>query len=197
MPVPPSQKGKFKPRKPAKKIHVGVAEAATVVPDPAPSSAVQRAASVSAAQAATAGTGRGGRGQGREGGRGTGRGRAPVPQGQVFFTATTQAAKKTRSAGSTGANNKAKAATDNKSLLVQCKDTEAYKEVVGTLDKAIGSEVGKAEKKSVLESYDDSDYLGQGKYYEKGQEGGASQYLPEDGFTYDSDSSLEEAKARP
>jgi RNA polymerase III RPC4 len=194
MPGPPTQKGKFKPRKPAKKIHVGVTDAATVVPDTAPSSAVQPAAASAAARAAE--TGRGGRGKGREG-RGRGRGRAPVPQGQVFFTATTQSAKKTKSAGTAvGSKAKSKADGDNKSLLIQRKDTETYEEVVGILDKPIGSEKGKAEKKSVLESYDDSDYVGRSRY-DQGQEGGASRYLPEDGFTYDSDSSLEEAKPRP
>jgi RNA polymerase III RPC4 len=81
-PPPTQQAGKFKPRKPAKKIHVG-----GVVPEPVTSTS-------------TTGTQQGGRqnrtarhggrfGNGRNAmGRGFGRGsRAPIPQGRAFFTA--------------------------------------------------------------------------------------------------------------
>jgi hypothetical protein len=88
-PTAPSQAGKFKPRKPAKKITIGgndaAAGAVTVAPDSAPSSS---AAPRSDGRSGGRGR-RGGRGA-RDGGRGggrTGMPRAPMPQGQAFFTA--------------------------------------------------------------------------------------------------------------
>lgn len=65
--APPSQKGRFKPRKPAKKV----AAPSAALPDATPSS--------------TAATRRPRR-PGRTGRGGRGRGRAPLPRGQVFFT---------------------------------------------------------------------------------------------------------------
>ena len=71
----PSQAGKFKPRKPAKKIKVGAAAAASVVPDATSSStaaavaAAARSEGAAASAAAAGGRGRGGRDGGRGGGR--------------------------------------------------------------------------------------------------------------------------------
>jgi RNA polymerase III RPC4 len=84
-PTVPSQAGKFKPRKPAKKITIGGIDAAgatIVAPDSAPSSSV-----APRSDGRSGGRGRrGGRGA-RDGGRGGRMPRAPMPQGQAFFTA--------------------------------------------------------------------------------------------------------------
>ncbi len=81
--APPTQAGRFKPRKPAKRA----APTAIATPIAIPSAAA--AAAAVAALQATASTDRGGgRGAGR-GGRGRGgRGAPVIPQGQVFFTGT-------------------------------------------------------------------------------------------------------------
>jgi hypothetical protein len=76
-PPPSSQAGKFKPRKPAKKISVGGGAA----PDNVPSTAAVIPTENRQRQ------GRGGRGGRGERGGGRGRGRSAIPQGRAFFTA--------------------------------------------------------------------------------------------------------------
>ena len=135
MPAGPSQKGKFKPRKPAKKVR------AAAVADATQSSSNNAGASNNSGAdssnsnpqnaneaSARSGTGssisstfgasssffsggsggRGGRGSGR--GRGRGRGRGPQPQGQAFFTAAPVPGKKTAAskAGSTSSSSSRK-----------------------------------------------------------------------------------------
>lgn len=189
---PPSQAGKFKPRKQApKKIVVGGAVGVSSVPEPKRS----------------AGRGRGaGRG---EHGAGRGRGRAPLPRGQVFFTGTPAAAatasgKTSRGSGSmpgrgggikTAASAAASGIAGNRlgaiiKMEPNNKDTET-EVIVGELDVGVGAHHdGSGKKISVLERDDDDD----------GNRPFASDYQPETHFsiveTYDSDSSKEEDRSR-
>lgn len=189
---PPSQAGKFKPRKQAaKKIVVGGAVGTASVPQPTRS----------------AGRGRG-RGAGRgDNGAGRGRGRTPLPRGQVFFTGTPAAAasgKPSRGAGSMpgrggGIKTAASAATsgiagNRLGAIIKMepnnKDTET-EVIVGELDVGVGAHHdGSGKKVSVLERDDDDD----------GDRPYASDYQPETHFsiveTYDSDSSKEEDRSR-
>lgn len=148
VPPPPSQAGKFKPRKPAKRVSI-----------PSTSSA-------SGAQSTprSASDGReGGRGRGRgRGGRGRGRGRMPVPKGQVFFTGNTAPT----AAGKANSNKKtsvtasvsgpsgsgAKKETSRLTIKMEGKHEASDEVIVGELDEGIGASVGEGEKKkSVLE----------------------------------------------
>ena len=131
---PPSQAGRFKPRKPAKKIRVGAstpAAAAAAAAEPAPAASARS----SSRSSSSPGRGRGGRGRGRGG-------RAPTPHGAVFFTGNappTVAAKKnsstttslssTTSRGTKGTQSKAK-------NVIKKETTEEI--VVGQLDVGIG-----------------------------------------------------------
>lgn len=89
-PPPPSQAGRFKPRKPGKKIRVGVTGVGAQ-PDAVGSSTAEAGPSAATATSTAARGSGGDRGSSnkRRGGRGRGRGggRAPPQQGQVFFTA--------------------------------------------------------------------------------------------------------------
>ncbi len=79
--APPTQAGRFKPRKPAKRVPPTAVATPVAIP-----SAAAAAAAPSATSTNRGGSGAGGRGAGR-GGRGRGGRGAPVlPQGQVFFT---------------------------------------------------------------------------------------------------------------
>jgi hypothetical protein len=184
MPPPPSQQGKFKPRKPVKKIKPGAATASSgIQPSEAPSSAA--AVGTAAYNATNDRGGRGGRGRGADGGRGgrggRGRGRTPLPQGKVFFTAgakqQTGAAKKRVSAAT----------------RMQNREVDPSEEVVGQLDSAIGTSTGKQSdmgKKSVLDSmdYEEMDHNAE----PQGGRGGKGFTL--EGVFYDSDSSEEEER---
>jgi hypothetical protein len=178
MPPPPSQKGKFKPRKPVKKITKPGA-ATAIQPSETPSSA--------AAVAATPNDrgGRGGRGRGADGGRGgrggRGRGRTPLPQGKVFFTAGAKQ--------QTGASKKRVSAATR----MQSREVDPTEEVVGELDAAIGTSTGKQSeggKKSILDSMD---YEEMDQYAEP-QPGRGGKGSALDGVFYDSDSSEEEER---
>jgi hypothetical protein len=183
-PPPPSQAGKFKPRKPAaKKI---VAGGAVGAPDAAP--------------AATGGGGGRGRGRGA-GGRGRGGGgRAPLPRGQVFFTGTPAAAttKASRGGGGGGAAGRGgiktaatAAGSKAKGIKMERKQDDNESEViVGELEVGVGAHHLDAGKKvSILERDDDD---------ERTPYGGADRYQVETHFsvaeTYDSDSSVEEQR---
>ncbi|KAL7568678.1 hypothetical protein ACA910_021676 [Epithemia clementina (nom. ined.)] len=128
--APPQQAGKFKPRKPSKKIRVGATTssaetgaAAGPTPDTERSShAAAAAAAASASASERSGRGRGGRGRSSPGGRGgegrgegrggRGRGRGgrgvPIQQGQAFFVAAPAPAKKSslKSGGAGGSDSR-------------------------------------------------------------------------------------------
>lgn len=87
MAPPPSQAGKFKPRKPANMINVGGAETTSATPDVTGSSASIPGRGRDPAIGGRAVGGRGRRGGGRGVGGGRVGARAPIPQGQAFFTA--------------------------------------------------------------------------------------------------------------
>ena len=187
MPAGPSQKGKFKPRKPARKAR------AAAVPDSTQSSSNTADSSggpgssnnnpQNANETATRGgadsslasivrdassffTGRGGGRGGRGGGRG--RGRGPQPQGQAFFTAAPVTSGKKTAASKAGGSSsgssrkltgkREEATSGNSKLLVQKKDTEASEEIVGQLDSAIGSSFGKDGASARKSSKADDDY---------------------------------------
>ena len=110
MAPPPSQKGKFRPKKPPKKItrpEAAIEQQPSnqdASSQPTPGVPVAAAAAAPATSASTAsvsysresGPGRGGGGRGR----GRGRGRAPLPQGRVFFTGGVAEEQKPRAVGS-------------------------------------------------------------------------------------------------
>jgi hypothetical protein len=184
MPPPPSQKGKFKPRKPVKKItKPGAATAPSAIQ---PSETLSSAAAAAAASNTTNDRGgRGGRGRGADGGRGgrggRGRGRAPLPQGKVFFTAGAKQ--------QTGASKKRVSAA----ARMQNREVDPTEEVVGQLDSAIGTSTGKQSdggKKSILDSMD---YEEMDQYAEP-QPGRGGKGSTLEGIFYDSDSSEEEER---
>jgi hypothetical protein len=135
-PIPPSQAGKFKPRKPAKKIRVlGV-----VVEPVAPVSGV-----VTAGQRGRTG----GRGGGRGGG-GRASGRGPQPQGQVFFTGTAApttvrrgtagGGRATNSRGGAAGRDSTTAVTNSiGSTRAAVHASNGIEEIVGILQDSIGS----------------------------------------------------------
>jgi hypothetical protein len=182
MPPPPSQQGKFKPRKPVKKIKPGAATAPSAVqPSEAPSSAAVADAGFNTTQDRG---GRGGRGRGADGGRGgrggRGRGRAPLPQGKVFFTAgakqQTGAAKKRVSAAT----------------RMQNREVDPSEEVVGQLDSAIGTgKQGDTDKKSIFDSMNDYEEM---DLTAEPQPGRGGKGFTLEGVFYDSDSSEEEER---
>ena len=199
MAPPPSQKGKFKPRKPAKTIRPGApagtggagsadADAATLTSGPTVAFAPSTDNNMSRGDRGSAGFessgGRGGRG-GR--GRGRGRGRAPIPSGRVVFTGN----EKSSSTGGTrrssgGGKSSALGSSKNKDM-----ETE---EVVGQLEVGIGT--GK-EKKSATGDKNSAE-LGSMDYDQEPNErdnntetnGKGASLI--DGFVYDSDSSNDE-----
>lgn len=149
---PPPQAGKFKPRKPAKKISVGgiVPESVTstvVVPT---TTTTTTASSNNTDQHRRRQTqGRGGRG-----GRGTGRGsRAPIPQGKAFFTAQPapqsgrgcnhhQQEPSTVTSGSIDNQSSTKTTLQQQRQSRRKRDDNNVgmddEEIVGTLDEAVG-----------------------------------------------------------
>lgn len=143
--APPSQAGKFKPRKPAKKINVGSSNA-EAVPIAVPSAPLAAAASSSSSANPRAerhaGRGRGGRG-----------GRGPPEQGQVFFTATPKP-DATRRGSSTAAKASGTSTAANRgsgegasfkrsaALRPGGRDSDeaaAQEEVVGVMEEGVGS----------------------------------------------------------
>lgn len=185
MPPPPAQAGKFKPRKPVKKVRPG--EASGVVPDAASSAsnltvAFAPSTDNNASRSDRRSSGRDGGGRGDRGGRGRGRGRgrAPIPSGRVFFTG----GEKPLSSSA-----KRKSAVDPSIGKPKSKDQEATEEVVGQLDTAIGS--SKDGKAGYFGGNYDEDYE-QSNFNEQAEQVG----LGVGGFMYDSDSSREEERAK-
>lgn len=215
---PPSQKGKFKPRKPAKKIRPGASTgaASNASPEAAPSSPTnQTTTAISASdqqvdRGSDAGrtSGRGsanaaGRGRGGSAGRGgRGRGRAPLSQGQAFFTAAPPPSKTTKR-NTTGRSFSSKSSggsvvPDNQPSkhLKEKKANESSEEIVGQLDKAIGSSGGQGRAKKIEQDDEDSTET-EAQTAIKVEENENKNSLPKsysapDGFTYDSDSSDEQ-----
>lgn len=115
--APPTQRGRFKPRKPAKKIAAPkdpTAAAATApVPDAAPSSA-------RAGRKPAGGRGRSGRG----------RGRTPLPRGQVFFTGNEKVA-----ATNKKGDEKSSSSGHKRAAMRSSNDEE----IVATVDGGVGS----------------------------------------------------------
>ena len=175
MPPPPSQKGKFKPRKrPPKKINAPRA--------PAPAS--DTASTTTVAFAPSTFVSRGDRGRDEKGrGKGRGRGRSPVPSGKVFFT---------------GSDKKAAALSTKKKVVPvsveETEESEVQEEIVGQLEMAIGSSKtkGVTVKRGILENIDYDDQDGQPQLDSVG--GGNA--IAIEGATYDSDSSQEEERIR-
>jgi hypothetical protein len=172
MAPPPAQKGKFRPKKPPKKIKAPTAP----VPDGVASApTVEFAPSTFAGRGEGRGGGRDGRGRGGRG-RGRGRGRAPVPSGKTFFTA--------------GEKQSAASSKKRRDKLGR-KGDDPTEEIVDVLDVAIGPAKGKdGAKRSILDSMDRMDYEDQG------QDDGGGGHFVVDGALYDSDSSREEERGR-
>lgn len=127
----PSQAGRFKPRKPAKKISVGASTAAT--------SAGASSTAPAAVTSRSNSRGRGGGGRGR--GRGRGGSRAPTPHGAVFFTGNadtnTSVTKRSSAASLSSARGATTRGIGSKPRVGRKEATEEF--VVGELDVAIGS----------------------------------------------------------
>lgn len=182
MPPPPAQAGKFKPRKPVKKIsrpgETSTADAPTS--SSTPTVAFAPSTDNNASRSERESEGRDGRGRGGRGGRG--RGRGPIPSGRVFFTGGEKPS----------ASAKRKAATEKAAGLIRAKskDQEATEEVVGQLETAIGSSkgagLGGPNSMDYTEEYQQSNF---GDQAEKGS-------FAMEGFMYDSDSSREEERAK-
>jgi len=141
-PQAPTQAGKFKPRKPAKKIRPGAGQGqqhqGQPQPDGAPSNASAAAVPIAVPSNASATGGRGQRGgrDGRGRGAGRGRGRFVVPQGQAFFTAAAplSSASSARAAASSSlAARRARVMGTDRNSTIQS-STQQQEEIVGTLD---------------------------------------------------------------
>ena len=210
--APPQQAGKFKPRKPVKKIRVGAASANTNTSGgDAPAPTTVRSSSASRGAGGRGGrSGRGG-GRGREGGgRGGGRGGRgiPVQQGQAFFVAAPAPSKQgsggTKSSTTKDAANRTAAAVARRLQasaagrgaggggLPPGGDSGPQEEIVGMMDEAIGTAVPDGAKSS---------RAGSGRFSSSNeapneQLGSNAKTLKfvddETGYTYDSDSSQEE-----
>ena len=206
-PPKPTQKGKFRPKKPQKKTSKpattpSATGAATTTSsslpsvkysDPIDTSFIGRNnTAIEPSGGRGSGRGRGGRGRG-----GRGRGRIPIPQGTVFFTGgekkTTSASKGSTSKRSTtisaGASRSSKKSDNAAGKEVMDTSTE---EVVGQLDTAIGGS-GNVKKESKLER-DYVDYDGdEGPSQDVG---GSINMNISAGCMYDSDSSDEASTRR-
>lgn len=170
-PPKPSQRGKFRPKKPQKKVSKPAAATATTGAASSASPSIKSTnpgegsiprrndSTIEASGGRGRGRGRGGRGRG-----GRGRGRIPIPQGTVFFTggekktaasAKGSTAKRTTiSAGESRSSRKSDDAAGKSGRDLIDTSTE---EVVGQLDTAIGGS-GNTKKESVLER-DYGDYV--------------------------------------
>ena len=154
---PPTQAGKFKPRKPAKKIRAGAAttgdhaaaaatSSAAAVPPAVRSSSSHTTSTASPHPAAAARGGRAGRG-GR--GRGAGRADKPIVQGPSFFTAQPAPVASSSQRGGGGAARAAAGGGDGAATAARGTgtvrggrdsnhaNTSMEEEIVGTLDEAI------------------------------------------------------------
>lgn len=142
--MPPSQAGRFKPRKPIRKAPVRSAGASTNEQTPSTTgTAIQTPATMEVASRAPVA----GRGRGR-GGRGRGRGsRAPAPQGQAFFTgvapsnappaSTRNAAIASATAPRVSVSTLLKRRTEQRKRAAQAASNE---EVVGTMEEGVGAQ---------------------------------------------------------
>lgn len=180
MAPPPSQAGKFKPRKPGKKIaKPGQPVSSSQAPDAALSNSIAIAGRATAARSNDRG-GRGGRG--RQGGR-AGAGRLPMPRGQVFFTGQpdpkqTPAGARKRAATAAGASSASAHPGGNE-------------EIVGTLEQGVGANRPKSSSKSnILTKSDEGDFF-EDEAVPTIKLGKASAV-----YYSDSDSSIEERQAR-
>lgn len=196
MAPPPSQAGKFKPRKAVKKVAVAApAEGGTAATNERSSSSNQ------GSSAGARGGGRGGRG-GREARGGRGRGRFPQPQGQVFFTATPGTGVNTGSkktlASKVKAARAANAAKSNSAIQrpgVQVKrENESQEEVVGTMEEGVGFRALNDSKVKAEGNRNDDDFEldeAPARVAAPSRKGGHGMET----FEYDSDSSKEDASS--
>jgi hypothetical protein len=203
MAPPPSQRGKFRPKKPQKKTTkvAAPAEASSSAP---PAAAPTEPGAV-ASQRNTApiveanrggGRGRGGRGRGGRGGRG--RGRIPIPQGTVFFTGgekkTAASAKGSSSSKTSITPGTSQSKTASKSKYGKSPNDVSTEEVVGQLETAIGG-TGRAKKNSILERDSGRDYEDDDGPMENVSE--AINLNLTAGCLYDSDSSDDRSTRKP
>jgi hypothetical protein len=148
MAPPPSQKGKFKPRKPAKKANKVTVGSTVGVTPPTAATAAAAVAPPAAAAASPAS---------KKEMPPRARGRPPVPQGQVFFTGNNKPAAapsvKKRSTSAAASRKKSPetssrdGASARKPIDVNNDDNDNNEEVIGTLDRSIGALVAEAETK--------------------------------------------------
>jgi len=221
MPPPgPSQKGKFKPRKPVKKARAGVPDAAGSNASSNNPTAESGSGAATAAQVAAANdrkrnsatvlsaydtTGRGSGGRGGRGGRGGGRGRGPQPQGQAFFTAAPvgSAAKGSKGSGSSSSRGttirgSSKAASISQTKLVKKKEADDGEEIVGEMEKGIGSNFDEENRsRNASTRMEDEDYIAEPATSTNYDTDGPSRKLLPDECMYDSDSSAEGTKPKP
>lgn len=171
-PPPPSQAGKFKPRKPARRVRVG-GDHPVDAPPPAAPVVVQSHP-------------RGGRGRGGRGGR------TPVPMGRAFFTATPSGRGGTPA---TARKVQAAATATRTGVHRALRETEASEEVVGMLEEAVGS----SSVRPTMVGSADLDGLKEGRYeYEdNAMDGSFGRPGDDTGFLYDSDSSAERRTRQP
>lgn len=169
-PPPPSQAGRFKPRKPAKKIRVGESTggaSTTITSDTtAPASAASAAASgASSSSRSTRPSSGGAGGRGGRGGRGA---RAPVQQGRAFFeaapkpSATTSSSGASRSGATTGrmGASAASGTRGGRGTALTRRDPTAQEEIVGFLEEGVGASAAakaKASKGSLLDRLEDEE----------------------------------------
>jgi hypothetical protein len=220
-PTPPSQAGKFKPRKAVKKVPIptpGAAGEAAGAPTSGSNNGQRFTGSTSGGGGGGRGGGRGGRGRGREGrgrGREAGRGRGPQPQGQVFFTAgagggassssgpkSTLASKvkAARAANAAKANASANSAMLRATGAVQVKrDNESQEEVVGEMEEGVGFAAQNNEAARKIKEEVDRGNAGEFELEESNVPVRATPARKGahdvETFEYDSDSSKEEAAA--
>ena len=212
MPIPPSQKGKFRPRKPASRpsgVPVGAAAASAGRGSSAAAGGSGGRQSGSAGSAGGRGrggrdggrggrSGRAGRG-GRGGGRGRGRGRTPMPRGTVFFTGNAPEAGGAKKPGGPGGiltpggrrggpGGRGRGRTGIQQASLKLDSDEM---VVGELTEAIGSNLQGAEPTKILDKPNMSSMFDDGN--EKPSSLAAQFSVAE---TYDSDSSVEEERHR-
>mmetsp|Transcript_13964 Transcript_13964/g.38604 ORF Transcript_13964/g.38604 Transcript_13964/m.38604 type:complete len:422 (-) Transcript_13964:62-1327(-) len=212
--APPSQAGRFKPRRAPKKIRPGAASAKDGKPTPVVvgSSSTSQAPASAGTSASSAGRGTGGRrGRGETGrggrGRGRGRGRIPVQQGQAFFTGSQAAPAKGASSARSGSSggggggglSKTAAAVARKMQASGAVNTNQppsaadnvapTEEIVGMMEEAVGGVAPDAVKSKTAT-------IGGSTMKETENLGGGSKTLEdESGYTYDSDSSRESRRS--
>jgi hypothetical protein len=201
--APPTQAGKFKPKKPAKPIKLGAAGAPIAVPSN-PGAAVATAGNESSRQ--TSRPGRGGRGRG--GGRGAGF--QPQQQGQVFFTGNSKsdaikrgssasAGSKTSGLGSSRGGSGIRIGAGSAFTATGSKQggTDLQEEVVGFMEEGVGSsgvDAAKAKERSSARKYDDSNNTTVANNNDPSSSTRQKSASAMDRYMYDSDSSDDEAR---